>query len=892
MSKANYIKQRLSLRDPLKESLDILEQITDAIELKKNHVLEDTLSQVQSLFPACRDFERDFPSVCFSIATGVGKTRLMGACIAYLYLQKGFKNFFVLAPNLTIYEKLIRDFGDPGYEKYVFKGISEFVHNQPVIIHGDNYQGFTGMVRQDTVHINVFNISKFNRDSGTASKGKEKGRPSRMKRLNEYLGQAYFDYLSKMDDLVVLMDEAHRYHADASKNAINELKPVLGIELTATPTDEKGNSFKNVVYEYSLAQALADGKYVKNPAIATRKDFDPKGRSPEEIEKIKLEDGVSVHENTQSELEVYTRTNNLPPVKPFILVVCRDTTHAKEVFDYINSEQFFLGKYQGKVLQIDSTTKNAEDIEQQFLTIERDDNEIEIVIHVNMLKEGWDVKNLYTIVPLRTANASVLIEQTIGRGLRLPFNGERTGVDAVDKLTVIAHDNFAKVIEEAQDPNSVLNKLSIIEIPEDVLKTKIIPVVSPSVIDVKFQQEEKKIESIPDKKQQQEARYTLDAKKLLIDVINAPEIAYRTTGLKDFTNKEIKEKVIEKAREALNKGQLNIFRDEIASRIEKEYDTVLVEYKNNIVEIPRIDLVQEDVQVWIDDFDLDTTGFAFKVLEEEIMIRGLKDNKVSTIGVLQGAFTWDNPVNQIVSEVLNHTDIWYDENAALLNKLAAQALTALESQLDDKSQIRVLVRQYRKVVAAKIYDQIKAHFHMSEPEYKQSKVLPFRRIEEWNFTAMENGYRDYREVISPVSMIPKYVFRGFEKACHMEYKFDSKTEKDFAYILENDKRVLKWMRPARNQFRIYWDNNSKPYLPDFVVETLDTIYIVEPKAEKDINSFEVTSKSKAAQNYCILASAFCEKHGGKPWRYVLVPHTQISETTSFSNIIANYSMAD
>lgn len=891
-SKANYIKQRLSLREPLKESLDILVRITGEIELKKDFSLEATLKQIKALFPTCTDFERDFPSICFSIATGVGKTRLMGACIAYLYLQKGIKNFFVLAPNLTIYEKLIQDFGNPAYEKYVFKGIAEFVHNQPIVINGDNYENFTGMVRQDTVHINVFNISKFNRDASSASKGKERGKPPRMKRLNEYLGKAYFDYLSKMDDLVILMDEAHRYHADASRNAINELKPVLGIELTATPVDEKGNTFKNVVYEYSLAQALADGKYVKNPAIATRKDFDPKGRSPEEIEKIKLEDAISIHENTRNELEIYARTNNLSKVKPFILVVCRDTTHARETFDYINSSQFYNGQYQGKVLQIDSTTKNTEDIEKQFLTIEQTGNEIEIVIHVNMLKEGWDVKNLYTIVPLRAANASVLIEQTIGRGLRLPYNGERTGVDPVDKLTVIAHDNFSKVIEEAQDPDSVLNKMSFIEIPEEELQIKTTPVVSPSVTEVRLQQEEKNIYSITDKKQQQEAKNSLDAKRILIDVINDPEIVYQTRGLKDFSQPEIREKVIEKAKEELNKGQLTIFREEIASRIEKEYDAVLVEYKNNIIEIPRIDLVQDDVNVWFEDFDLDTKGFSFKVLDEEIMIRGLKDNRISTIGVLQGAFTKDTPVNQLISELINYPEIDYDDNADLLHKLATQAVDALDAQLDDKSQIRILIRQYRKVMAGKIYDQLKDHFCMDEPEYKHPRVLPFLRIEEWNFSAMENGYKDYREIVSPVSMIPKYVFRGFEKACHFEYKFDSKTEKDFAFILESDKKVLKWLRPAPNQFRIYWDKNSKLYYPDFIVETEDTVFMVETKAEKEMTSFEVLGKKKAALEYCKYASEFAEQNGSKAWKYLLIPHTSVSETTSFANLIANFSMAD
>lgn len=64
----------------------------------------------------------------------------MAACISYLYLKKGIKHFFILAPNLTLYEKLIRDFGEPSYSKYAFKGITEFVHNSPVVITGDNYE--------------------------------------------------------------------------------------------------------------------------------------------------------------------------------------------------------------------------------------------------------------------------------------------------------------------------------------------------------------------------------------------------------------------------------------------------------------------------------------------------------------------------------------------------------------------------------------------------------------------------------------------------------------------------------------------------------------------------------------------------------------------------------
>ena len=93
------------------------------------------------------------------------------------------------------------------------------------------------------------------------------------------------------------MDEAHRYHGDASKKAINELRPVLGLEMTATPFDEKGRAFKNIVFEYNLAEALDDGLYVKNPAIAKARNFNKDNYTPDEIEIIKLEDGITCHEH-------------------------------------------------------------------------------------------------------------------------------------------------------------------------------------------------------------------------------------------------------------------------------------------------------------------------------------------------------------------------------------------------------------------------------------------------------------------------------------------------------------------------------------------------------------------------------------------------------------------
>ena len=167
----------------------------------------------------------------------------MGAFIAYLLRAEGIRHFFVLAPNLTIYNKLIADF-TPNTPKYVFQGIAEFAINPPSIITGDNYESGVGvrggtLFDDDAVHINIFNISKINSEV-------RGDKAPRIKRLSEYIGESYFDYLSKLDDLVLLMDESHRYRASAGVKAINELKPILGLELTATPQVEKGSKSRAV----------------------------------------------------------------------------------------------------------------------------------------------------------------------------------------------------------------------------------------------------------------------------------------------------------------------------------------------------------------------------------------------------------------------------------------------------------------------------------------------------------------------------------------------------------------------------------------------------------------------------------------------------------------------
>ena len=483
----NLITNRLSLRKPQRESLEILADILDQIILGENNDLLQSLEIIKNLYPTIQEFERNFPSLCFALATGVGKTRLMGAFITYLYLIGKSRHFFVLAPNLTIYNKLIQDF-TANTPKYVFKGIPEFNLNSPIVITGENYEDGRGVrvevlgqgrlfENEKTVHINIFNISKINSEV-------RGGKEPKIKRLQEYIGQSYFEYLSELKDLVLLMDEAHRYRASAGIKAIEELKPILGLELTATPktVGSKSVEFKNIIYSYSLAYALQDG-FVKEPAVATRKNFRPENYSSEQIQTIKLEDGITNHEYVKKTLEEYAETNNVAKVKPFILVVAQDTNHAKEIRTIIESADFFAGAYIGKVIEIHTNQSGTESEEatQKLLEVETSE-EIEIVIHVNKLKEGWDVTNLYTIIPLRASASEILTEQTIGRGLRLPY-GKRTGNETGDRLTIIAHDKFQEIVDQANNPNSIIRKQITIGIDGDISPEKTQSLTVPSVVE-------------------------------------------------------------------------------------------------------------------------------------------------------------------------------------------------------------------------------------------------------------------------------------------------------------------------------------------------------------------------------------------------------------------------
>ena len=896
---------RLSLRPPQEESLKRLVRALEAAPGLLGHEqnIASILSALKSEFPTLEDFERDFPSLCFALATGVGKTRLMGAFIAYLHLAHGINNFFVLAPNLTIYNKLITDF-TRNTPKYVFKGIAEFAQQPPLIITGDNYDQ-TGAAVSDQpqgfahdVRVNIFNISKINSEV-------RGGKEPRIKRMREVLGDSYFNHLANLPDLVLLMDESHRYRASAGIRAINELKPLFGLEVTATPFVESSRGpvpFKNVVMDYPLAQAMEDG-FVKEPAVVTQRNFKASDHTSEEVEKIKLEDGVRLHETTKVELLTYARENGVQPVKPFMLVIARDTTHAGQLLALLESEAFYEGRYAGKVIQVDSSRTGAEEEEMiaRLLAVESVDEPTEIVIHVNMLKEGWDVTNLYTIVPLRAANARTLIEQSIGRGLRLPY-GKRTGVAAVDRLNIVAHDKFQEIIDEANRGDSPIRlKQVILDAPSADDKKVSVQVGSgastllgltnaPSV----FYTSDSPGNSGEFKAQEPAPIFTTDserqAARVVIEVIGKLEtqcdlVPTSSALLTPAVQRVIQEQVAER----LKPIQGNLLTDSDTAMPELDLSSVVAKTTEIVVQqtidIPRITVVPKgEVTTGFRSFTLDVSRLRLQPGEREIVGQMLRTNEQFTLAAEIG-LKEQRPEDYVVHALVDFDDIDYFTHADLLYDLSGQMVKHLHSYLSEAEAISVLDRD-RRLIAREIHAQMMSHFFEDVTEFEVQVSRGFTELKPCNYTATAGQAPKYfRETVDDVSRIKTMLFGGFTKCLYPLQKFDSDTERRFSVILERD--ANKWFKPAKGQFQIYYKLGTEQpeYVPDFVVEMDSFILLAETKKRDDLKSDEVLAKAAAAVRWCTYASDHAKSVGGKPWRYILVPHDEIAESKRLADFL-------
>ena len=870
----DYISGVMSLRKPQTASLKILEDILNSVTLRKGMNLRGALGAVHAMYPICTDFERDFMSLTFALATGVGKTRLMGAFIAYLYTQYNIRNYFVVAPNTTIYEKLKRDLSDYNSSKYVFRGLGCF-SRAPQIITDDDYKSRQLSAFESDIRIFVYNIDKFNKEDAN------------MKKVNEIIGDSFYQYLSSLPDLVLIMDESHHYRAERGAAALNELHPLLGLELTATPLVTKGSKqepFKNVVYEYPLSKAIEDG-YTRTPFAVTRTDIDFYNFGDEQLDKMMLTDGIACHERTKTKLEVYAANHGKPVVKPFMLVVCKDTDHAVWVENYIRSDEFREGAYREKTIIVHSKQKGSETEANTrlLLGVENPGNPVEIVIHVNMLKEGWDVNNLYTIVPLRTAASKILREQMVGRGLRLPY-GERTNDPDVDAVMLTAHDKFQDILDEAQRGDSIFKAGNVIKaediVPEQISFTQLsIPQPPGEMRDGAYaytniprsEQTDAVIDRASDMIQQEVSRTIQNTPEHTV----TPQAAQR-----------IAETVAAQISENRDLG--DIFRENempLTAWLLYQTEQAHVAAKAKFIPIPRIKITDAGVEEYVFlDFDLDLADFTHIPIRNELLIQNLEDmNDRKRIKGDAIDFEGYNPKKVIVEELRKKPEIDYEKCSALLFKLITQLCDHYVAQHGENG-MRNIVMMYKRDIGNKIYAQMLHHFYCKNG-FLQEEVIGTRSYnlqQSYSYKEKVGLYESFTEDIRSV------LFTGISKGVFSTAKFDSREgELTLARILETDPDVQNWLRPHPQEFNITY-NHGHIYEPDFVVETEHVIYLVEVKGEDKLNDPDVIAKKERGIQYCAVASRWGNANGYKEWRYLFIPAGQIRPNSSFALLAERY----
>jgi type III restriction enzyme len=745
----------------------------------------------------------------------------------------------------------------------------------------------------DGVHINIFNISKINSEV-------RGGKSPRIKRLSEYIGESYFDYLAGLPDLVLLMDESHRYRASAGVRAINELKPILGLELTATPFVESGRGaipFKNVIYDYPLGKAMTDG-FVKEPAVVTRKNFNPAGMSAEEIERLKLEDGIRLHESVKVELETYARESGNAIVKPFLLVIARDTTHAAQLLQLIQSDGFFEGRYKGKAIQVDSsqTGKAEEEMIERLLKVEHADEPTEIVIHVNMLKEGWDVTNLYTIVPLRAANARILIEQSIGRGLRLPY-GKRTGVMAVDRLNIVAHDKFQEIIDEANRPESAI-RLQAVVLDDSDLTRKTATMVSRPRLEEKLGLKPAKItgntrlagkDEPPLFTKPEEQKVAQMAWEEIRKLSNQPQIL---PSIEHLQKPEIQAAIVK----AVAQRQPSPEQMALEGFTEKPDIEAVVAKTSTLVaqqtiDIPRILVVpQGEVKTGFRPFALDLKSLNYQPVPNELWIQHLRTNHLEVLALEKVGFEETRLEDYVVSGLINFDDISYDDHADLLYDLAGQVVRHFQTYLSEEETSKIL-RCYQRDIARFVHSQMQAHYWEEAVGYEVKVSKGFTELKESAYSYSEaEPPADYRVSPEDKSNMSKFLFGGFERCLYPVQKFDSEAERKLALILDRDS--FKWLKPAKGQFQIFYRHGADhfEYQPDFVAETTNAIFMLEPKASNQMEDPIVLAKKEAAVQWCANATRHAQSYDGKPWRYVLIPHNEIAANVTLDALVTRFGL--
>jgi len=442
-------------------------------EIQKNLIRQKEYLHIAPLLDSvCKESNKKAPYIGFEMATGSGKTMLMGATVYYLNKLLGIKNFLIVTPSSTeIYKKTIRNFQ---------KGTHETVWNDDVpfsfnLITGDNYQDQKDLFAKDTdANIFIFNIDKFGTN---ATKTKLPWESSEWKDSDGNT-ISLLEFLSQ-NELIIITDEAHHAQSTKAKQVINAFKPKAVIEFTATAVEaEKSAAKKNqtIVYKYDIKRFLEDkyGKKVRVLALPGQEQKS-KGKKTEisDVEKYKLQTFFLVHLLKKKALNSDVKCRDLKAIG--FVKVKNEITFSEKIEDYIKTQlstetehlqvilekakaedtettnlilEMFEQDYGSDIAKLQADidkaaktsillhSKSDKLVKKQFDDIQK--NDVEVVIFIDMLNEGIDMPNIYTMVVINDTPSEfkTSVKQIVGRGVRLnKFTREYDDVENNDLLT-------------------------------------------------------------------------------------------------------------------------------------------------------------------------------------------------------------------------------------------------------------------------------------------------------------------------------------------------------------------------------------------------------------------------------------------------------------------------
>jgi len=755
------ITKELDLRKPQAQSLTKLDALMSTFKIG------DDPKDIEAKLIGSLQFDTEFPSFTFSLATGVGKTRLMGAMIAYLYYTKGLKDFFILTPGETIYTKTIENFTS-GTKKYVLQGLTDFPMFNVVTGENYTYSDF-GNKLFDAVNVYIFNIQKiFN---------ERKDVEFRFHKYQETLGSSFAELLQKKD-LVILMDESHRYRGEKSLRAINHLSPELGLEFTATPTSN------NVVHNYSLSDAIKDARqaleslesggsaengYIKIPGVVARSDnFAYEG----DIDRIKLEDGIHLHRQKKALIEEYIKNNKLKMILPVTLITTKSIQHANEVKEMVTSDDFFDGYYKNKTLVV--TSESEVDSINQLLHLEEAPpiNKNEIVIHVDKLKEGWDVRNVFTIIPFRASISKTLIEQTIGRGLRLPF-GQLTGIEMLDSLDIISHDNYSRVLSVAH------------EVAEGIL-----------VKEAKTREEMKVVEIKP-----------TDDKKLRVRLPAVETKVYSSNNLEFFP--------IAMRMDELKEVAPKLMKSDIVTREQQELSDVVIEKQ----EIDPVNRFVRLIIMEVSEIDVSYKATLQKIVKHYLDQLKVDDETLAKLVKLHEQTILDDMLPQIKDKLNEDIKIDYKILDEALDyepyskAIKASAVTFHKDTVSDSDSRGNLIEGYKKSVYPTYV------FDSAQEKLLADSLDNDKSVESW--VRLRNGQLPIRYVYGNYN--PDFVVERKDAFYLVEVKDKSKIDKKDPDVFNKAKKAEEWCKIASEATGKKWIYKLVPHTAVTKIDSFEGI---------------------------------------------------------------------